>query len=65
MSEVRFTRRPDDAASARSIAPYFPFPRVIPVRQHLTMTDGSVCQRVIAFDSHPRGAISSPRPAAA
>src|SRR5688572_16069342 len=53
MSEVRFTLSLEDAVSARSIAPYFPFPRVVPVRQEVTEHIGST-QSVIWFEGDPR-----------
>lgn len=56
MSEVRFTLSLEDAVSGLSIAPYFPFPRVIPNRQHVTITEAGVCQSVISFESDPRQA---------
>ena len=56
MSEVRFTLRPEDAVSALSIAPYFPFPRVVPVRQEVTGTEAGGCHSVIVFASDPRRA---------
>src|SRR5438552_11173958 len=54
MSEVRFTLSLEDAVSALSIAPYFPFPRVIPVRQYVTMTEAGLCRSEIWFESDPR-----------
>ena len=54
MSEVRFTLSLEDAVSALSITPYFPFPRVIPVRQEVTTTDAGAGHAVIWFESDPR-----------
>jgi transposase len=40
--------------SALSIAPYFPFPRVIPVRQQVTTNDAGGCHSEIWFESDPQ-----------
>ena len=52
MSEVPFTLSLEDAVSALSIAPYFPFPRVIPVRQEVT-ENGTSVESVIWFEADP------------
>lgn len=55
MSEVRFTLSLEDAMSALSIAPYFPFLRVMPVRQEITIDDVTGAgQSVIEFESDSR-----------
>jgi Helix-turn-helix domain of transposase family ISL3/zinc-finger of transposase IS204/IS1001/IS1096/IS1165 len=60
MSEVRFTLSLEDAVSALSIAPYFPFARVIPVRQQVTMHETGGGSGVIWFECDPhRAAVCS------
>lgn len=44
----------EDAVSALSIAPYFPFPRVLPIRQEVSGDDFGFCQSVIWFESDSR-----------
>ncbi len=44
----------EDAVSALSIAPYFPFPRVLPVRQEVSGGEAGSCQSVIWFESDSR-----------
>jgi transposase len=54
MSEVPFTLSLEDAVSDLSIAPYFPFPRVIPVAQQLTTDAAGVVHSQITFAADPR-----------
>ena len=54
MSDVPFTLSLEDAVSALSIAPYFPFPRVVPIAQHLTTNVDGVMQSQITFEADPR-----------
>jgi transposase len=54
MSKSHSNSNPEDAVSALSIAPYFPFPRVIPVAQHLTTGPDGVVHSQITFEPDPR-----------
>ena len=54
MSEVPFTLSLEDAVSALSIAPYFPFARVIPVAQQLNTTADGVVHSQLTFAADPR-----------
>ncbi len=54
ISEVPFTLGLEDAVSALSIAPYFPFPRVTPVAQQLTTDAAGVVHSQITFEADPR-----------
>ncbi len=53
VSKPAFTLSPEDAVSALSIAPYYPFAGVIPLRQELQEGNGSAAQSRIWFASDP------------
>ena len=54
MSEIPFTLSLEDAVPALSIAPYFPFPRVVPVGQQITTDAAGVMHARITFEADPR-----------